>query len=68
MHEVVKQLEGVSKFIALAQESTFIKTTINSKTTKNPIIHQVKTQGMYHPDMSIYYLHQFIDPNTAIGV
>ena len=69
-HEMVKQLEGVAKFIVLAQEPYFynklqfiprqIKTISHTQSKPRACI-------MHHPDLNIFPLPQFCDPDTAVG-
>ena len=70
-HELVKQLEGLPKFIILAQEPYYynkllfiprqIKTIAHTKTKPRACI-------MHHPDLHIFPLPQYSDPDTAVGV
>ena len=69
-HELVKQLEGLAKFIVLAQEPYFynklqyiprqIKTFSHTKSKPRSCI-------MHHSDLKIFPLHQFSDQDTTVG-
>ena len=69
-HELVKQLEGLARFIVLAQEPYFynklqyiprqIKTFSHTKSKPRSCI-------MHHSDLKIFPLHQFSDQDTTVG-
>jgi hypothetical protein len=69
-HELVKQLERVSNFIILAQEPYFYNKLLFLPRQIKRFSHNVSKPRsciMHHPDLNIFPLPQFSDPDTTVG-
>jgi hypothetical protein len=69
-HELAKQLEGLPKFIVLAQEPYYYNKLMFIPSQIKTISHtssKPRACIMHHPNLVIFPLPQFSDPDTAVG-